>query len=225
MHLTNDDFRSQFHFLCLHSVKAIKVNLGSKNKEEQLSVADLRFLVKVNMVATYIGMQTAIYDAYIKFKPSPNWWYDKTRIILDENGNGPEADEAGKILSIISSDDANDENFLNSLKEVMRWIAVCPTNYIIHKGARRYCNTDIANKIIRTANEVSNNSSYELMTHFIKICLAQPTRWTGTNKIVQKDGWSNAQYNYCEDERKSVPLQRNVPKDRSQHPITVHFVF
>ena len=138
------------------TVKAIKVNLGSRKKEEQLGTADLRFLVKVNMIATYIGVHYAIYDARIKFKPSPNWNYDTSRILLDVNGNGPEAGAAEKILRIIGSEDANDVDFLEDLKEVMLMIAVCPKNFIIQKGVRRYCNTDIANKIIRTANEVSH---------------------------------------------------------------------
>ena len=136
------------------TIKAIKITLGSKDPEEQVSTADLRFLVHVNMVATYIGAQTAIYDAAIKFKPSPNWWFDTFRILLDINGNGPEAEEAGKVLKVIESDDANDEDFLDDLKEIMLLIAVAPRNYIIQKGPRRYGNIDIANRIIRTANEV-----------------------------------------------------------------------
>ena len=141
------------------TIKAIKINLGSKEAEEQLSVADLRFMVNVNMVATYIGAHTAIHDAQMKFKPSPNWWYDNIRILLDVNGNGPEAGAAEKILRIIGSDDANDEDFLEDLEEIMMLIATNPRNYIIQKGPRRYGNIDIANKIIRTANEVSNDES------------------------------------------------------------------
>ena len=112
-------------------------------------------MVNVNMVATYIGAQYAIHDARTRFKPSPKWKFDTTRIRLDVNGNGPEADAAEKILKIIGSDDANDQDFLDDLKEIMLLMAVCPKNFIILKGTRRYCNTDIANKIIRTANEVS----------------------------------------------------------------------
>ena len=67
------------------TVKAIKVNLGSRIQEEQLSVDDLRFLVKVNMVATYIGANTAIHEARNRFKPSPCWSYDSIRILLDSN--------------------------------------------------------------------------------------------------------------------------------------------
>ena len=138
------------------TVKAIKVNLGSRDADEQLKNADLRFLVNVNMVATYIGAQTAIHDAKIRFKPCPRWNYDSVRIILDKNGNGMDAGAAEKVLNILNADDANDEDFLSDLKEVILMLAISPKNFLILKGTRRYRNTDIANKIIRTANEVSN---------------------------------------------------------------------
>ena len=136
------------------TVKAIKVNLGSRTQSEQLAVEDLRFLVKVNMVATYIGAHTAIHDARNRFKPSPKWIYDSIRILLDTNGNGIDAEAAVRILRIMDSDDANDDGFLEDLKEVILMMVISPKNFIIQKGTRRYHNTDIANKLIRTANEV-----------------------------------------------------------------------
>ena len=155
----HDEDRINGNCFTYSTVKAIKVNLGSKIKENQLYTADLRFLVNVNMVATYIGAQDAIFDAKSKFKPSPQWYCDTVRVLLDKNGNGIDADGANTILRIIGSDDANDEGFLNDLRGIMKKIAVRPLNYIVHKGVRKYRNADIANKIIRTANEVSNDES------------------------------------------------------------------
>ena len=149
------------------TVKAVKINLGSRDLEKQLHKADLRFMVKVNMVATYIGAQDAIFDAKTRFKPSPQWYCDTVRILLDNNGNGIDADQADKFLKVMNSDDANDEYFLDDLREVMLMIAVRPINYIIHKGSRRFRNADMANKIIRTANEVSHDESCKAKTFFI----------------------------------------------------------
>ena len=160
----HDNDRYNGNCFTFSTARAIKVNLGSHDEEEQLWNADLEFLLKVNMVANYISAQNAIYEAAVRFKPTPKWYCDFIHLRIDANGNGSDAEASEMILAVLDSDDANDLEYLEKLKECLLLIAISPRNYIIKKGGRRISNRDIANKLVRTANEVCQK-----ITHYDSI--------------------------------------------------------